>query len=163
MTATPVLQGLFLHLVRRGFPLTVRDYRDALQALQHGYGRFDRQELLSLCEILWARTEEETRYLSLLFRDFPWPRPAEVEQLTGHRVIGETGSGDDTGSGSATVTATATAAQPAPALEFIPPAQQTGLGLPRAQVAGLPAESFDFCCGLNISTFFCPVINKIIH
>ncbi len=143
MTATPVLQGLFLHLVLQwGFPLTVRDYLDALRALQHGYGRFDRQELHGLCETLWARTEDETRYLSLLFRDLPEPLQAEIEQLTGSRVITGTGGGAATGSGSSAVTATATASQPAPALEFVPPAQQTGRGLPRAQVAGLPAESF---------------------
>ena len=143
MTATPVLQGLFLHLVQRGFPLTVRDYLDALQALQHGYGRFDRRELHGLCETLWTRTEDETRYLSLLFRDLPRPLPAEIEQLTGSRVLArETEGGDATGSGSSTVTAAATASQPALALEFVPPAQQTGLGLPRAQVAGLPAEPF---------------------
>ena len=143
MTAAPALQGLFLHLVRRGFPLTVRDYLDALQALQYGYGRFDRRELHGLCETLWARTEEETRYLSLLFRDLPWPLPAEIEKLTGSRVLGrETEGGDVTDSGSSTVIGPTTAVQPAPALEFIPPTQQTGLGLPRAQVVGLSAESF---------------------
>jgi hypothetical protein len=142
VAAAWVLQGLFLHLVRRGFPLTVQDYQDALRALQNGYGRFRRQDLHWLCETLWARSEEEIRYLSLLFRDFPWPLPEEIEVLTGSSPAAlQPAGGSVTSRASSSGTVAAPLSQPVPVLEFAPPTQ-TGLGLPRAQVTALPAESF---------------------
>jgi len=76
-----VLEGLFLHLVRSGFPLGIRDYRDALAALQGGFGIGTREKLLWLCHTLWARTNEEFRQLDLLFRSFPMPTEEEVKKL----------------------------------------------------------------------------------
>ena len=61
------LEGLFLHLVRRGFPLTFRDYQDALRALAQGRGLLTRERLLWLLETRWTRTDEWYNYKSPLF------------------------------------------------------------------------------------------------
>jgi uncharacterized protein with von Willebrand factor type A (vWA) domain len=71
------LLGLFRYLVGRGFPLSVRDYEDALRALQCGYGLNHRDNLRWLCEQLWARTEDEVRHLHRVFEEFAGP-PSDV-------------------------------------------------------------------------------------
>lgn len=78
-----VLEGLFLHVVRAGFRLGVRDYEDALRALRAGHGLGSRESLLWLCRTLWARSNEEVRLLNLLFQHFPFPTPEEVRAATG--------------------------------------------------------------------------------
>lgn len=77
-----VLQGLFLYLTRKGFKLSVRDYQDVLKALRAGFGLKSRSDLLWLCEALWAHSDEEKRTIHLLFRQFPFPTPDEVERIT---------------------------------------------------------------------------------
>src|SRR6478609_845975 len=80
------LEGLYLHLVRQGFPLSVRDYEAALSALRHGYGLPRREDLQWLCTTLWARTDQEVAALDRLFRQFPTPTPEEVRTLAGERT-----------------------------------------------------------------------------
>src|ERR1043165_4944591 len=77
------LQGLYLHLLRSGFPVSVRDYQDALVALRYGYGSPRRADLHWLCTQLWARSEHEVSRLDRLFREFPWPSDDEVDVVLG--------------------------------------------------------------------------------
>jgi uncharacterized protein with von Willebrand factor type A (vWA) domain len=144
------LRGLFTYLVHSGFPLGIRDYRDALRALQKGYGQQSRAQLLWLCQTLWARSEEETRFLNQLFRQFPFPTAEEVARRTGsdllttessqEQSVNQTDSGQeqddalDGADGNAALV---------PGMQFAPPTQ-TGLGLPRAQVQPLWGETFIF-------------------
>jgi uncharacterized protein with von Willebrand factor type A (vWA) domain len=72
------LQGLYLHLVRSGFPVSVRDYQDALVALRRGYGSPRREDLHWLCATLWARTDQEVSRIDRLFREFRWPSADDV-------------------------------------------------------------------------------------
>lgn len=76
------LQGLFLHLTRKGFKLSVRDYQDVLKALRAGFGLKSRSALIWLLESLWAHSEEEKRAIHLLFRQFPFPTSDEIERIT---------------------------------------------------------------------------------
>ena len=64
--ALPLLD-LFERLIQRGAALGVRDYLDALRALEGGHGGCDPARLRRLCEILWARTEEERRTIAQWF------------------------------------------------------------------------------------------------
>lgn len=132
------LEELFLHLVRRGFPLTFRDYQDSLRALTRGRGLLSRERLLWLLEALWTRTDEEKRQLHLLFRDFPFPDEEEIAVLTGREPDREVPEPmpveppeETPASGETTV----------PQIQFAAPGQ-TGLGLPRAQVAPDGGERF---------------------
>jgi len=81
MKQDPVLQNLFMYLVREGFPLGIRDYQDALKALRYGYGLNRREDLLRLCQTLWARTEEEKRFLDALFNQFSSPTEEEINKI----------------------------------------------------------------------------------
>jgi uncharacterized protein len=83
-----ILEGLFHHLLMRGFPLRLKDYEDALKALRAGYGFVHhdmplRKSLLWLCETLWVRTEEERHILHRLFNTFPMPENDEIRQRLG--------------------------------------------------------------------------------
>lgn len=130
------MEGLFLHLVKRGFRLSVRDLQNGLRALEAGYGVCDREDLHWLCEALWARSEEEVQLLHLLFREFPRPKFAEVAALTGRpesvepakdtRASGESGASRKDG--------------PVLLPQFVP-VTGSGAGLPIAKVAAA-AEPF---------------------
>ena len=86
MDAELVLRGVFSHLVERGFPLGVRDYLDALRALQGGHGGYTRTRLLWLCRTLWARSESEARAIALLFDQLPLPTGDEVAAAQGEEA-----------------------------------------------------------------------------
>ena len=125
------LEGLFLHLVRNGFLLSVRDYEDALTALRLGHGTLTRARLQWLCENLWAHTDEEKIRLAKLFRDFPQPTPEAIRTMTGAHdsapgpgAIGET---DAKHSHEQEVTQ-------APLIEFTTAEESGGIGLPQAAV-----------------------------
>lgn len=76
-----VLQGVFWHLVKhKGLSLGIRDFTEALTALRAGYGLGSRDELLWLCQALWARNQEEERIIELLFRHLPTPTSEEVSK-----------------------------------------------------------------------------------
>jgi uncharacterized protein len=122
------LEGLFLNLVRSGFPLSVRDYEDALAALRLGHGTLTRARLQWLCENLWAHTDEEKIRLARLFRDFPQPTPEAIRTMTGAReqapgpvAIGETD-------------AKHSREQEATQVEFAAAEESGGIGLPQAAV-----------------------------
>jgi len=78
VTPTLALEGLYLYLVRHGFALSVRDYLDALAALDGGFGLLDRGGLHWLCRTLWARSEHEISFVDRLFRDLARPSDEEV-------------------------------------------------------------------------------------
>jgi len=82
------LQSLYLYLVRSGFPLSVRDYEDALRALRLGHGIGSREALHTLCRTLWARDDEEVARLQAAFRRFARPRRDELDRLTGAAPMG---------------------------------------------------------------------------
>ena len=132
------LEGLYLYLVRNGFPLSVQDYQDALGALQCGYGVHRRDQLQWLCETLWARTEEEKIRLKRLFLEFPQPTPEVIAALTGTKseVTADT-KPPSTKLPKNNQQAEAKPGQEAPIVQFGAPAE-TGVGLPRAAI---PAEA----------------------
>jgi hypothetical protein len=132
------LEGLFLHLVRRGFPLTFRDYQDVLRALATGRGLLTRERLLWLLETLWTRTDEEKRQLHLLFRDFPFPDEEEIAVWAGQEKTEEE-TADPTAEETGTIGATEQTK--VPQIQFTAPGQ-SGLGLPRAQVVPDGSERF---------------------
>lgn len=131
------LEGLFLHLVRNGFPLSVRDYEDAVAALCLGHGTLTRERLHWLCETLWAHTDEERIRLARLFRDFPRPSPEAIRTMTGVRQqedaspvsVGETTEAEAPGERHRDQKE----AQ-APVMEFAAAAETGGIGLPQAVV-----------------------------
>lgn len=133
MVSSIPLEGLYLHLVRSGFPLSVRDYQDALTALRYGYGLHRREDLRWLCESLWVRSDQELSRVERMFRDFPRPSSEQIRKLTGKRARKDSSrerAGKSTGS---------EVAEQAPAIEFAPPTQG-GVGIPRAQ---LPRDAFN--------------------
>jgi hypothetical protein len=135
------LEKLFLHLVNdRGFPLTVRDYQDALRALSLGYGGRDRQSLLRLLETLWVRTEEESRQLNLLFREIPVPTDEEIAAWMGGEPgpSRETGGDRDEDAGPKEKPGEETQV---PQIQFSAPTQ-SGLGLPQARIEPSGREPF---------------------
>lgn len=139
------LEGLYLHLVRNGFPLSVRDHRDALAMLRLGHGLHRRDELCWLCETLWARTDQERLRLKRLFRAFPWPEPEAVQDLSGTSGAAAGVLESRTGGAGASSGAAAAAATPeqSPTIEFAGPGE-TGVALPRAVWRAAGGEAFIF-------------------
>ncbi|MBS0150203.1 MAG: hypothetical protein JSR31_04635 [Nitrospira sp.] len=138
------LEGLFLHLVRNGFPLSVRDYQDAIVALRLGHGTLTRDRLRWLCETLWAHTDEERIRLARLFRDLPQPTPEAIRTMTGVREQ------EVTTPASPRETAEAETMVPrnedqeegrAPSVEFASAAEPGGVGLPQAVVPSALRQS----------------------
>jgi uncharacterized protein with von Willebrand factor type A (vWA) domain len=76
VAALPLL-GLVQRLIDRGAALGVRDYLDAVRALEAGHGGCDPPRLRRLCEILWARNEEEYRTIAQWF-DAITPLPGDA-------------------------------------------------------------------------------------
>jgi hypothetical protein len=135
------LAGLFLHLVhQQGFPLTVRDYEDALRALRLGHGLGSRERLLRLLETLWARTEGEARLLSLVFQRLPFPSREEVAAWNESESLGAGDAPTEDGPESAAANPLDPAEQ-APRIQFGAPGQ-AGIGLPQAQVEPSGREPF---------------------
>jgi len=139
MESELILIGLFRHLVDRGFPLGLRDYRDALFALENGAGTLDRDRLLWLCRTLWARTDEEATWLERLFREFPKPSDAELEPWLP----------PEPASGAPVTPVSPGIATPvnAPTIQDVPELRfqatgQTGTALPRAMLAPGVEEPF---------------------
>jgi uncharacterized protein with von Willebrand factor type A (vWA) domain len=139
------LEGLYLHLVRNGFPLSVRDFEDALTALRQGHGLHRRDDLRWLCEALWARTDQEVIRLERLFRAFPRPSREEIRALTGEGArTGETSATQQSERSRETPGETTTKpAQQGPAIDFGTPIE-SGLGLPRAQIGRRADDVFIF-------------------
>jgi Uncharacterized protein conserved in bacteria len=144
-----VLRGVFTFLVGSGFRLSVRDYQDALQALRAGYGLHRRDQLLWLCQTLWARSDDEVRLLTRLFRQFPLPTAAEVAKWTGtdgerakseedqvHDATDASRTHEDEGSRADEIVTV-------PGVQFTAHGE-SGLGLPRAMVRLIPSEAFIF-------------------
>jgi|CZKU01.1.fsa_nt_gi uncharacterized protein with von Willebrand factor type A (vWA) domain len=136
------LEGLYLHLVRSGFPLSTRDLTDALAALRAGYGAHRRADLHRLCETLWARTEDEVARLDRLFRQFPWPSAEQLVEATGAGATDEK-SGPVASGETRSPDPPAKEAQSlaGPMIEFAAP-EQSGIGLVRARVPVLPSTPY---------------------
>jgi len=139
MTPQVALEGLFFYLVREGFPLGIRDLTQALEALRGGFGTSSRENLMWLCQSLWARTEEEHRRISLLFEMFPPPTPEEIATLTGNSPES---SGGETFSKPLGPQSKDRASQgDTTAIDFTSAENRTGLGIP-ASVTTVPSERF---------------------
>ncbi len=133
--STLLLEGLYLYLVRRGFPLSVRDFQDALTALHNGYGLHRRDNLLWLCETLWARNEFEISLLHRLFGDFAYPTLEDISEFLGESSRDRQSSHPKEGRSNKTNKKQEKSEGIAkiPTIEFVAPTQ-SGIGLPRAQV-----------------------------
>lgn len=143
------LEGLYLHLVRSGFPISTRDFQDALTALELGHGALDRERLHWLCDTLWVRTDEEKVRLERLFREFPQPTAETVESLTG--AAGRSRS--KTKKLKPKNLERVEEASPrisAPAVQFVS-AQEAGVGLRRANLPVDAAETFILTPRLPVS------------
>jgi uncharacterized protein with von Willebrand factor type A (vWA) domain len=130
MPATIPLEGLYFHLLRAGFPLSVRDYQDAVLALRRGYGTPRREDLRWLCETLWARTEQEVSRLDRLFRELPWPSDEELHDRTSPPAAAAARRKRRRTPGAYAATE-AVPETPAPILEFAA-RSESGMGLPAA-------------------------------
>lgn len=73
---TPLL-GLFRSLLSHGLPLGMRDWLDALRALERGAGAPDSAALRRLALALWTRSDDERRLVDAWFGEQP-PAPAAV-------------------------------------------------------------------------------------
>jgi uncharacterized protein with von Willebrand factor type A (vWA) domain len=139
------LEGLYLHLVRAGFPISARDYQDALAALRAGYGIGGRERLHWLCRTLWARGDEEIVRLEALFATFPQPSAQDVRELAGRPAA--PASGDLPGATRADARARRAAdgadeGEPLPGLGFGAPEAQGAGGLPGVQYHRPPARHY---------------------
>ncbi|MBL8423918.1 MAG: hypothetical protein JNK06_10540 [Candidatus Accumulibacter phosphatis] len=76
-----LLLGIFRELLANGVPLGVRDYLDALRALQLGFGQDGRQALRDLVLALWSRSDAEHRLITRWFDLVPVPTPALVDAI----------------------------------------------------------------------------------
>jgi uncharacterized protein with von Willebrand factor type A (vWA) domain len=141
MDAALPLHGLYLHLIRSGFPVSVRDYQDALVALRRGYGSPTRAELHWLCTTLWARTDHEVSRLDRLFREFPWPSAEEVGVAL-DRPAAPVSTGRRRSSAARAATE-AVRELDVPVVEFAAPSE-SGVGLPSAATPERGAEVFIF-------------------
>jgi uncharacterized protein with von Willebrand factor type A (vWA) domain len=136
------LEGLYLHLVRRGFSISVRDYQDALLALRRGYAAPCREELRWLCETLWVRSEEEASWFRRLFHEFPWPSVDQVRELSGNSRAPATDTERGTSGARPKASAVASPArEQAAAVEFASPSKSS-VGLPRAVAPEATREAF---------------------
>lgn len=141
MAATIPLEGLYFHLVRNGFRLSVRDYQDAVVALRRGYGSPRREDLQWLCQALWARSEHEVSRLDRIFRDFHWPSDEDLHDLTNLPVSRpETRSRRKQRSSGKR---TPRPGREAPVFELAGPSE-SGVGLPSATAPERPHEVFIF-------------------
>ncbi|MDM0048611.1 VWA domain-containing protein [Variovorax sp. J22R115] len=139
------LQCLYLHLVRAGFELSVRDYEDALRALRLGHGIGSREALQVLCINLWARGDEEVVRLQGVFKRFARPRRDEIDRLVG--AGGPTGAAaqpEAPADAAAQIAAKAQgAAAGAPRAEFAV-AGDSGMALPSVRLQGRVNDSYVF-------------------
>lgn len=139
MNSQVVLEGLFLHLARQGFSLGIRDLTEALEALESGFGTCSRENLMWLCQSLWARSDEENRRIAVLFQTLPKPTPKDVDTLTG---VSQEPVTDQAPSKPEEPTLPDKADRPdVTRLDFTSPENRTGIGLPSAVVPA-PPETF---------------------
>jgi uncharacterized protein len=132
-----------MHLVEQGASLGPRDLHAALRALELGFGVGTREELLWLCQTLWARNEEEQRRIQGLFQRFSRPAPQ-------HDALPEPAPpGREAGKGGPVISdpsdfspATSRATGPTGGVQIASADDPTGSGLPRALIPATPSESF---------------------
>jgi uncharacterized protein len=75
------LLGLFRALLAQGVPLGVRDWLDALRALEKNAGRPDVTALHRLALALWARNDDERRLIDGWFDALPAPESALLSRI----------------------------------------------------------------------------------
>lgn len=140
------LRGLFERLIERGAALGLRDYLDALRALEGGHGGCEPERLRRLCERLWARTEEEHRTIAQWFEAItPLPHDAwtGLNELQGLQP--EPSSPGDPASnpgGGDLQTEPNAPSMPRARVSFAPAATEQGLGLPRLEASPLLLDTF---------------------
>jgi len=140
MTSQVALEGLFFHLIRQGFPLGIRDLMQAINALEAGFGNCSRENLMWLCQSLWARSDEESRRIAMLFQSLPSPTAEYVCSVTGESR-GTAAPGDAQLPPERPDTLEPTGGLGTAQLDFTSPENRTGIGLPAA-VTTVPAEPF---------------------
>lgn len=148
------LESLFLHLVRAGFPLSARDYLDALRAIRAGHGVGRREDLHALLRHLWARGDEDLVRLDEVFRRFAWPSADDVRALTDAAASEPGGRDARAGPQAVAPDAGTDGAEPgdedsaatgadAPRAEFAA-AGEAGLGLPSARTTRHASRPYVF-------------------
>jgi uncharacterized protein with von Willebrand factor type A (vWA) domain len=153
-SAAGLLEGVFRDLLSRQVPLGVRDYIDALRALQAGFGGNGREDLRLLCYRLWARNDVERRAIDVTFGLIASPTDhdpevAEFEDLFADRPADR---GQPPATAATTNAAAASARGPArPAVEgsepragvsFAPSTDAAGIPLPPATFASHTPETY---------------------
>lgn len=146
MTMTfPILDDVFVELVKRGVPLTLRDYRDALGAMRSGFGLCEASELRWLCETLWCRDDEDRRALAEVFdRAARWGGDSAKMQAD-ELLHGKRGAASDASTKSSPggpkqgASPRRTAASPEP--RFAAP-EESGTGIPQPTITLTSAETF---------------------
>lgn len=149
MTVPLPLEGLYLHLVRSGFPISTRDFEDALTGLELGHGALTRERLHWLCETLWVRSDEERVRLDRLFRDLPRPSDETIAALTGSTARARGDKKSELGREPSEIDR-APARAAGPSVEFVG-TQASGVALPRASLPVNPDEAFILTPRLPVS------------
>ncbi len=141
------LLGLFERLIERGAALGMRDYLDALRALEGGHGGCEPAQLRRLCEILWARNEEEQRTIAQWFEAItPLPNDALsclTELFEPRPEPFPPGTPATANSDGMEPAAEKTSpAPPRARVSFAPAATGQGLGLPRLEASPLLVDTY---------------------
>lgn len=74
------LLDVFFALRVRNFPLGVQEYLLTLEALEHGFGVGSREDLIVLCQTLWAKTLQEQAQVREVLQ-LVLPQQIDVESL----------------------------------------------------------------------------------
>ncbi|MFM7549301.1 MAG: hypothetical protein ACKO8I_10630 [Cyanobacteriota bacterium] len=142
------LRGLFERLIERGAALGLRDYLDALRALEGGHGGWEPARLRRLCELLWARREEDHRTIAQWFEAItPWPDealrglfPTPLPQPV-PSPPGEPAAANHPGGSEPRLEANGPPA-PRARVSFASAATKQGLGLPRLEASPRLLDTF---------------------
>jgi hypothetical protein len=140
------LLDLFERLIQRGAALGMRDYLDALRALEGGHGGCEPARLRRLCEILWSRTEEERRTIAQWFEAItPLPDDALtcLNELPSPRPE-PSAPGEPAANPDGLDPAAERSGPPAPRarVSFAAAAAEQGLGLPRLEASPILVDTY---------------------
>lgn len=137
-----LLYGVFIRLVRANMSLSVSDYLDALRALQldpsplldsaGGQARDPRSKVARLCQILWARTDEEARMIGQIVQEIPAASEEDRNAFERH-IVNQHGDAPRSQRPSVPAHAVKRTVDPAatPLVSFAPAERGPGLSWPR--------------------------------
>ena len=75
---------LFGKLRRYGIPLGISNYKELKEILSEGFGLESREDLCSLCCLLWAKSREDYQTIEEVFEEsflLNWPLPKDLNQI----------------------------------------------------------------------------------